>query len=265
MVPRGLHLCRGTCLERVDPDRPQELVARRADSAANLDEARVDETGDRVEDIQRRVGRVDDLGDEGGVGVGDHDSERDHHAALDGTQAGHALVQGRPQAGPTSYGRAGPAAHIRFHPFGQLVQAEEVEMAGHELQAERQPVDERAQPIGCRELGGLQLEVWVDQLCAIDQELEGLGSVQGADRYASLIEHPKAFPARGHHPHPRTRRQDGFDLGRDFTQPPFAFIEDEEAGGVCQFRIVPSRASVASEEGATASSTAAATDRPGES
>ena len=68
-------------LEGVDPNRAQELVAGRTVGAPDLDEARVDEAGDGVEDVEVRISRIDDLPDERRVGIGDHHRQAASRAA----------------------------------------------------------------------------------------------------------------------------------------------------------------------------------------
>ena len=219
-------------LQGVDGDGAQELIAGRTVGAADLDEAGVNEAGDDVEDVEMRIGRVDDLGDEGRIGVRDHHGEGHHDPPLKRAKAGHARIQGRPEARPAARRPAGPTTQVDLDAFGQLVEAEQVEVARHELQAQGQAVNEPAEAVGRGQLVGPQLEVRVHQLGPVDQELKSFRLGQRPDRDERLVDEPEPLAARGEDADPGACRHDRVDLRGGVGRPRLTAIEHEQPGRV---------------------------------
>ena len=161
-------------LERVRRHGVEQLVASRPRRAADLDQARVDEPGHDLERVDRPVGEARDRLDQGGVRVGDHHRERQERLPLRRAQPLDAGVQRCPQAGSTARGPARPAAQVGLDQPDHLVDPQQLEVTRHQLDAERQAVHERAQPIGDGHLGRAEAEAWIEKPGAIDEQVDGV-------------------------------------------------------------------------------------------
>ena len=115
-----------------------------------------------------------------------------------------------------------------------LVEAQQLEVAGDELEAERQPVDEGAQLVGEGEVVRTEPEVRIEQPGAIDEEVDRLIGGQRPDRHDRLVDEAQALPAGGQDADPGTGRQErGEELG-DLGPANLGAVEHDQAGLVPQ-------------------------------
>ena len=116
-----------------------------------------------------------------GVRVGDHDREGEQDLPFVGRQRRDAGVERQPE--PVATARGAPAQRPRSVST-RVVSSRtlmQVEMARHQLERERQPVDQAAEPVGGGLVGGRDREAGVHQARTVREQRQRVVR-RGADR-----------------------------------------------------------------------------------
>ena len=105
-------------------------------------------------------------------------------------------------------------------------------MTCDQLEGERQPVDEPAEPVGRRLVPRRHREASVHEARPVLEEDERVLRRQRTDRDQRLVEDAETLAARDKHPDLRARGEEPPYLIRDFGKAALAAIEDHESRGV---------------------------------
>ena len=163
-----------------------------------------------------------------------HDGEGEQDVPLVGRKRGNARVEGDPQPIATACGAARPVPEIRLDSGCQLTDAQQVEVTSHQLERERETVDETAQPVGGQLVGCCHCKARIDESRAIRQECQCIVRWQWSDVDQRLVEHADALATGHQHPDLRAGREYPANLHGNLGAATLAAVEDHQAGRVTE-------------------------------
>jgi len=199
-------------------------------TGAHVQQAPVHQGRDLVEDVLDRFARSTDGGDEIEVGVGYEYAEPAQQPTLGHRQPADAAVDRDPQRVSTRRHTGGPTLQVRVDSDGQFSHRQQPQVRGDQLDAERQPVEEVAEPDGGRSRLVVDREIRPYESRPVGQQLQRVVVRERSERDEGLVEEPEPLPAGRQDPHARASAKHRGDIGGRLCAPLLAAVENEQPG-----------------------------------